>query len=261
MSNDPFGVYESGKPVPKYAIHSIVKTDKGNWQQYDISLTPIEPEKPIKAYTKRSFSPDWKQVSAPSLKIIFDKIDDIPERYELMNKVFNEETPIKYYWEEYKDYDKAAIAKKKTDGYEKYIDIDSQGREYLKYLGIHYLEFFPDETSWRKAAESNEPTEQPLPVVETKSDNQGDAILAAIPAIVQSCGTDMKKLTETLSHPPFNSFKIDSPEIKDAVIVMIKDKSKDDVAQQVILLAEINSHFETVYIELTDLLNEGEVPF
>lgn len=263
MSTDPWGLDQEQSKQAKYAEHTIVKEVKGNWVQYDISLTPIETDKPIKSYTKRSFLPDWNKISLPSLRKIFNEVPS-EERGEFMNRAMSEISYIKYYWEEYKDYDKQAITKKKNDGYEQHLDIDSQGREYIKHLGIHYLAIWFNESEWRKDAELGEtqPAAPPTSAIKTNNGNtQDEAVLKALPVIVQATGTDLTKLAETLALSPF-SRTLDNPVVKQLIIEMINKKANGDIGQQVILLAEINTHSETPYLELSDLTEMAdEVPF
>lgn len=260
MSNDPWAIQTQESKV-HYAQCQVVREERqgnnGNtYFQMQFFLTPIDPAKQIIESKFFNFSPEFQKIIIPSLmKLVSAGRLTSPADLESENPF------VAFKWTEYKSYESRDITYWQEKNPDK-LSVDDKGRTYKGKLAIEFVDVFPDETSWRQAAKSNEPTEQQtLPAQHPKPDNEQDAILAALPAIVQSCGTDMKKLTETLSHPPFDSFTINSPEVRGTIIGMVRSKADGDVAQQVILLTEINNHFETVYIELTDLLIEGEIPF
>lgn len=248
MSNDPWGLFEDEtKARIKYAEHFPYVEDNGNWQKITITLTPIEPDKEVKEHKFFSFLPSWRKIcKASTLEIVMALPKE--RRPEFASKVATEKSWIKYYWEEYRDYDKQVVAKKKADGYDNQVNLDEHG-EYIKYLGIHYVQFFFDENEWRQDYEQNKNGEE----VETKpitNDPAIQAAKAAIPGLLDVCGTDMARFQTFLANPPLNIFTMDSPEIKSAVAKKVALACGTDIPKQDAMLAEINAHFTEPYLEL-----------
>ena len=263
MSNDDPWAIQPKESKVHYAQCQVVREERqggnGNtFYQMQFFLTPIDPTKNIIESKFFNFSPEFQKIIIPSLmKLVSAGRLTSPADLENGNPF------VAFKWTEYKSYEQRDITYWQEKNPDK-LSVDDKGRTYKGKLAIEFVDAFPDETSWRQASESDEPTEQqslPTETTVTKTDNQSDAILEAIPTIVQSCGADMKKLTETLSHPPFNSFKIDSPEIKMAVAKMVNDKCGADIIKQATMLAEINSHFDEAYLtpDSQEALALGEV--
>lgn len=265
MSNDPWVVQPQEAKI-NYGQAQIVRTEKsgknGNtYFEMKTFITPIEPEKKIVESTVFSFSPEFQKITIPSvLKLVNAGKLTSPSNLE-NNQLF-----VSYKWAEYKSYSARDIEYWRENNPDK-LEVDNQGRTYKGKMAIEYVDVFPSMESWQAAYEKNAPvivetaTEIEPASADVEANNQ---IMLALPAIVQSIGTDMTKLSETLSHEQFAQYPITSPAVKNIVIKMVIDKcgtSPENIPAQMAMLAEINAHFPNTYIELTDLLGDNETPF
>ncbi len=256
MSSDPW-VIEKQESKVNYGQCQIVRTEKsgsnGNtYFEMMIYITPFEPEKQIIESKLFNFSPEFQKITIPSvMKLVSAGKLTSPADLE------KDEKFVSYKWSEYKSYESRDISYWQDKNPDK-LSVDDKGRTFKGKLAIEFVDIFTDETVWRQAAESTEPVVQPVATVEVnKEDAQSKAMLDAIPIIIQNCDT-IEKLITALAIPPFS---LDNPIVKQAIIKEVNNRANNDIGQQVILLAEINTHFETPYLELTDLLAPDEIPF
>lgn len=219
----------------------------GEYDGFNFCTTPLETQFQIKNQFYVPYDKGFNEVTKPSIvKLINDGIIAKFEDIEGDNFVI-------YQMSEYKSRAKNDINYWEKNNPDK-IGTDPHGQYVIK-KAHEILKIFPDMESWQKAYKDNAPTNDSITpsVVEPGKADEKTQILAVLPVIIESMKFDMTKLKDTLSHQQFSAYPIDSPEIKRIVIEVINKKANGDIAQQAILLAEINTHFEEPYLELSDL--------
>jgi hypothetical protein len=260
MSNDPWEVQEQEARIyfAQSQVERIEKTgSNGNtYFEMKVYLTPIEEGKQIIERTYIDFNTAWQHVTIPSVQKLAQ--DGKIQQPKDMEKLLY----VSYRWTEHRSYAQRDIQYWKKRDPDK-LSVDEQSRTYKAFVGLEFLDVFPDETTWRTAYEADNP------VVENGNDLPDPALDAAkeiLPTMVESCGTDLTALQERLKHPPLNVFNINSPEVRQAVAHYVATKAGTDAERQDEKLAEINNHFssDTPYMttESAELVAElGEIAF
>jgi len=244
MSN-PWEIQEPMEAKTHYAQCQIVRTEKsgsnGNtYFEMVFYLTPIEPDKEIVERKFFNFQAPFQKIIIPSvMKLVAAGKLTSPGDLEAKNCF------VAYKWTEHKSYDKRDIAYWKDRDPDK-LSVDDLGRNYKGQFVPEFLDVFATETEWRKAAESDEPIQEQSQT----TDPTIEAAKAAIPGLLEVCGTDMARFQTFLQNPPLNIFAVDSPEIKSAVAKRIALTCGTDIPKQDAMLTEINSHFSEPYLEL-----------
>lgn len=242
--SSPWEIQEPMEARTHYAQCQIVCNEKSgsNGKAYFEMLfyfTPIEPDKEVIERKFLNFQALFQKVIFPSvMKLVAAGKLTSPSDLEAESKF------VAFKWTEYKSYDKQDIQYWKNRDPNK-LSVDDLGRNYRGQFVPEFLDVFATEEEWRKAAESNGPIRQAA-----ENDPAIEAAKAAIPGLLEVCGTDMARFQTFLQSPPLNVFAVDNPEIKAAVAKKVVLACGSDIHKQDIMLTEINSHFSEPYLEL-----------
>jgi len=242
-NNDPWEVEDERENGGRFAQSTITRQEKISqktgkpFMVFEFVLTPLQPE--YKTIVE-NYAPFWES----SKEVVRPALNDLIERG-VITKTTDIEGDhfIRWEWGEYKARSYKDI-KYFQDNNPDRIGTDPYGQFVIK-KAIKILDVFPDEATWRKAAQSD----NPVAAIE-QDEAMIQAALVALSSVIPYCGTDMTKLQTMFQNPPLNIFTVESYEVKSLVAGMIATKCGLDVDKQSEMIAEINSHFSESYLEL-----------
>ena len=257
---DPWAIQNNDGNGLRFAISRIERTEKqgkkNTYFEMLILLTPFQPELQVIEQKTFNFSPDWQQVTIPSV-MAFVQANKINSPVDMEQDQY-----VAYRWTEFKSRSKNDINYWQDKEPER-IGTDPHGKFVIK-RGIEYCELYATEDEWREAANSE--AEQPeLPV----QPEIPQPMIDSMKSVMETKFPDMKAITDFLSKAPFNQFaqlSVQGEIVKREIARLVVEKAGADAEAQEKLLAEINGHFNagTPYLtaeseELTSQM--GEVAF